>query len=182
MSNSNFEITQGLGTKIATDLNASGEHEQKIQVTNLPGSQAVTGAFFQTTQPVSVASLPLPTGAAKDAIADLSVTATGAAAAAVTLTLPAVTSQSHYISLIELTLYSAAARTGVAAPVTVTSTNLPGSPAWTFATAAALGSTDVKVFSPSVPLKSSASGVATTIVCPAVTGGIWRVNVHYFTR
>lgn len=183
MSNSNFEITQGLGTKIATDLNVSGEHEQKIQITSLP---AVTGSVgvsnFPATQTVSAASLPLPAGAAKDAIADLAVTAVGASGSAVTLTLPAVTSQSHHISMIELVLYSAVARTGAAAPVTVTSTNLPGSPAWTFATAAALGGADSKIISPSVPLKSSVNGTATTIVCPVVTGGIWRINVHYFTR
>jgi hypothetical protein len=69
----------------------------------------------------------------------LGVTAVGAAAAAVTLTLPAVAGLFHNISLIEIELYSTAARTGVAAPITVTTTNLPGSPAFLFSTAAAIG-------------------------------------------
>jgi len=37
-----------------------------VTVSNLPATQAVTGTFFQSTQPVSAASLPLPTGAAAD--------------------------------------------------------------------------------------------------------------------
>jgi hypothetical protein len=35
-----------------------------VSVSNFPASQAVTGTFFQATQPVSAVSLPLPTGAA----------------------------------------------------------------------------------------------------------------------
>lgn len=108
------------------------------------------------------------------------VTATGAAAAAVTVTLPAVTTQFHYISHIEIEAYSSAARTGGATPVIVTSTNLPGSPAWTFATAAAIGTTDTKLYSLGYAIKSLVSNTATTIVCPATTGVIWRVNVSYY--
>lgn len=37
-----------------------------VSVTNFPASQPVTGTFWQTTQPVSAASLPLPTGAATE--------------------------------------------------------------------------------------------------------------------
>jgi hypothetical protein len=111
----------------------------------------------------------------------LGVTAIGAAAAAVTLTLPAVAGLFHNISLIEIELYSTAARTGVAAPITVTTTNLPGSPAFLFSTAAAIGTIDRVVLAPAVAMQSTAPNVATTIVCPAVTGGIWRVNVQYYT-
>jgi hypothetical protein len=112
---------------------------------------------------------------------DLAVTAVAAAAAAVTLTLPAVTNQYHYITSIEIQAYSTAARTGSATPITVTSTNLPGSTAWTFATAAAIGTTDLKSFSYDSPKKSVSAGTATTLVCPATTGVIWRVNVSYYT-
>lgn len=45
---------------VLTKLNAG------LAVTNFPGSQAVTGTFWQATQPVSAASLPLPTGAATE--------------------------------------------------------------------------------------------------------------------
>ena len=37
-----------------------------VSVSNFPGSQAVTGTFYQATQPVSLTSTPLPTGAALD--------------------------------------------------------------------------------------------------------------------
>lgn len=38
-----------------------------VTVSNFPASQAVTGSFFQSTQPISAAALPLPAGAATDA-------------------------------------------------------------------------------------------------------------------
>lgn len=38
-----------------------------VSVSNFPASQAVTGTFWQATQPVSAASLPLPSGAATSA-------------------------------------------------------------------------------------------------------------------
>lgn len=243
----NFQITQGSGTIIAADEQIDGSYEQKIQVTNFPSSQAVTGpltdtqlratpvpvsgtvtatptgtqtvsgsvsvsnfpatqpvsgtffqvtqpvsgTFFQVTQPISAAALPLPSGAATEASlallnakllnASLMVTATGAAAAAVTLTLPAVVSQTHNICLLEIEAYSTAARTGGVTPVIVTSTNLPGTPAWTFASAAAAGSTDTKLYTPIRPLVATAANTATTIVCPATASIIWRVNAIYYT-
>lgn len=140
-----------------------------VSVSNFPATQAVTGTFFQATQPVSI----LP--------ASLSVTATGAAAAAVTATLPAVSGQFHYITGIEIEAFSSAARTGSATPVIVTSTNLPGSNAWTFASAAAIGTADTKWYQTANPIRSSVVNTATTIVCPATTGIIWRVNVYYYT-
>lgn len=109
------------------------------------------------------------------------VTATGAAAAAVTLTLPAVASQFHRLCHVEIEAYSTVARVGGVTPVLVASTNLPGSPVWTFASAAAIGSTDMKLFEFSAPVKASAVNTATTIVCPATTSVIWRVNVSYYT-
>ena len=39
-----------------------------VSVNNFPASQAVTGTFFQSTQPVSAAALPLPSGAATSAL------------------------------------------------------------------------------------------------------------------
>lgn len=52
VSVSNFPATQAI----------SGS----VSVTNFPASQPVTGTFWQATQPVSAASLPLPTGAATE--------------------------------------------------------------------------------------------------------------------
>jgi hypothetical protein len=111
--------------------------------------------------------------------ADLAVTAS-ANATAFMLTLPAAGSGTfHYVMSIELSLYSTAARAGVATPITVTSTNLPGAPSWDFDTAGAIGTTNRIILTPSNPIKSSVANMATTILCPAVTGGIFRVAVRY---
>jgi hypothetical protein len=110
----------------------------------------------------------------------LAVTATGASAAAVTATLPLVTGQFHYITLLEIRMYAAAALTGAATPVVVTSTNLPGANAWTFTTAAAIGTAEAQVYAFPTPVKSSVVATATTIVAPGTTGVIWRINVYYY--
>jgi hypothetical protein len=114
--------------------------------------------------------------------ADLAVTATAAASAAVTCTLPAAgAGLFHYITRINIMKYATAAMTGAATPIIVTSTNLPGSLAWTTPTALAIGTqyeTDVQGSS---PLKSLASNTITTIVAPVNTSAIWRINVYYFT-
>ncbi len=138
--------------------------------------------------PVSAAALPLPTGAATEATvagiarpSALTATQTGNSGAAVTLTLAAVAGQFHYITHIRIQLYAAAARAGSATPVVVTTTNLPGSLAYTFETAQAIGTSIERVTElAGNPLKSSAVGVATTIVCPVATTGIWRITAHYY--
>lgn len=193
-----------------------------VAVSNFPASQAVTGTFWQTTQPVSCASLPLPTGAATETtlgtrLADATftgrvptngqkamagslpvvlpsdqildkpsingVTAVGAAGAAVTLTLPAPgAGLFHYITELRIELYNTAARTGGATPVTVTSTNLPGTPAWTFPSAGAVGTIVEQIQQLSGnPLKSSTANTASTIVGPATTSVIWRLLCFYYT-
>lgn len=203
------------GTFFQATQPISGSVSQAGTWTVQPGNTANTTAWkvdgSAVTQPVSAASLPLPTGASTSANqsttntslssidsktpalvnglqpvlsnqqpALLGVTAVGAAAAAVTLTIPAVASQFHYITLIEIQAYTTVARTGVATPITVTSTNLAGANAWTFATAAALGTTDAKLYVAALPIKSSVVNTATTIVCPATASVIWRVNVFYY--
>lgn len=174
----------------------------------------VSGTFFQTTQPVSIATLPaLATGAnvigavtqsgtwnigsittlpalpaGTNTIgttlqpgSTLFVTGTAATGVALTVTLPAVAAVRHYITSLEITAYSTAARTGGATPVIVTTTNLPGSPAYTFATAAAIGTTDRYMLAPTTAIVSTTVNTATTVVCPLTTGVIWRVNVSYYT-
>lgn len=111
---------------------------------------------------------------------NLSVTGTSATGVALTVTLPAVASMSHHITYLDIQVYNTAARTGGATPVIVTSTNLPGANAWTFATAGAVGSTDRKEAYFPNPYRSAVVGTATTIVCPATVGVIWRVNVVYY--
>ena len=121
--------------------------------------------------------------------ATLMVTATGAAAAAVTATLPAVVGVGlpagvglrHYIDRIDVTRSATAALTAAAAPVLVTTTNIPGLPSLTFGSDAGGVGVDKTVsldFGAS-GMAASAAGVATTIVCPAYAGVIWRINVAY---
>lgn len=153
------------------------------------GSLTVDGTVsvgnFPANQPVNLASGPGTSVASPAFMArvpdDLCVNATGAAAAAVTLTIPGVVGQFHYIDSIEITLYSTAARTGAAAPITVTTTNLPGNPTWPFETAGAIGTAIRYSLSANAHIKSASAGANTTIVCPAVTGGLWNVKVFYRT-
>jgi hypothetical protein len=113
--------------------------------------------------------------------ATLMVTATGAAAAAVTATLPAVAGLRHYIDRIDVTRSASTALTANAAPALVTTTNIPGLPSLTFGSnAAAIG--DDKTVSldfGASGMAATAAGVATTVVCPVATGVIWRINVAY---
>lgn len=114
-------------------------------------------------------------------IASLTVPATGTAGAAVTCTLPAVTGMRHYITNIRLERFAAALLVAAATPVIVTTTNLPGARAYSVpADASAVGAMNEKVDAFARPLAASAQGTATTIVCPATTSTIWRVQVDYY--
>lgn len=79
----------------------------------------------------------------------------------------------------EIRQYAAAGLTGGATPVLVTSTNLPGSVVWTFKTVLAIGDSEAQIYTPTTPLKSSVVNTSTTIVAPATTNVIWRINVWY---
>jgi len=111
----------------------------------------------------------------------LAATVTAAAGTAVTLTLPAVAARFHYITALDIVLYSAAARTGSATPNIVTTTNLPGTVSFTFSTAGAIGATDIQSLVRVTPLKSAVLNTATTIVAPIAAGGIWTITATYFT-
>lgn len=152
-------------------------------------TQPVSGAFFQATQPVSLATNTPTLATGTNSIGNinelrasaLAVTGTSAAGTSLTITLPAVAAQFHYITSITMVLYSSAARTGAAAPTVVTTTNIPGAIAFTFSTAGAIGATDLQDLSLVTPIKSSTVNTATTIVAPIAAGGIWRITVTYFT-
>jgi hypothetical protein len=115
--------------------------------------------------------------------ADLAVTATSAAGAAATATLPAAPGFYHYITNIEITRYATAGLTAAATPNIITTTNLPGSLAWWASSAGAFGTITDRLQETygNAPLRSSAVNTATTIVTPAITAVMWRINVHYFT-
>lgn len=113
--------------------------------------------------------------------ATLMVTATGAASAAVTATLPAVAGLRHYIDRISVVRSATAVQTATATPTVVTTTNIPGTPALTFGTdAAAVGVEKEQVLDfGGAGVATTATNTATTVVCPVLTGAIWRVNVTY---
>jgi hypothetical protein len=117
------------------------------------------------------------------ASANLAVTATGAAAAAITATLPAAgAGLFHFITAIEISMFYTAAGTAAATPILVTTTNFAAATVFSFdASAAAEGTISRYILTPFVPIQSSVANTATTIVCPASTAKIWRVNVFYYT-
>lgn len=117
--------------------------------------------------------------------ADLTVSATAASGGIATATLPAAgAGLYHYITAIEIIRYAAAIIVGSSTPNTVTTTNLPGSLAWTCSSAANAAGiiTDRLAENYSgAPLRSAAANTATTIVGPATLSVVWRINVHYYT-
>ena len=122
----------------------------------------------------AIAAIPMPTTTA--------VSATAAANTGVTATLPAAgVGLYHYITGIEIMRNATAVLLGTAT-LGITSTNLPGSLAWSVGNAMAAGGTQIDVNrSFDNPLKSSVANTATTIVCPAPGAAVlWRVNVYYY--
>ncbi len=109
-------------------------------------------------------------------------TATGAAGAAVTLTLASPgAGLRQYITFLRILRSSSAALTAGAAPTVVTTTNLPGSMAYSFGADASPQGAD-KIISEdfAYPIPASTQNNTVTIVCPVTTGVIWRVSVGYY--
>lgn len=157
-------------------INANLTNGNQLVNLNKFGGTAVTIG-----QKTMAASIPVVFASDQTvASANLWVTGTAVAGTGVTVTLPAVASQFHYINTLEITAYTSAARIGAATPVLVTSTNIPGSPAWDFSSADAIGTVELKFFTFPAPVKSSTVNTNTTIVCPATTSVIWRINVSYY--
>lgn len=108
------------------------------------------------------------------------VSATGAAGNAVTAVIPARIERRPYVTLLEIIMYATLVSLGGATPHIVTTTNLPGSLAFTFPSALAIGSAERRLLEFEPPLRCLADNVDTTIVCPTVSNVIWRVNMFYF--
>lgn len=187
----------------------------------LTGTLAVTGTFFQASQPVSLAiNTPDVTDRAARALGTIantafsanagtnlntsllsldstltnhtqrfqaatSLTTLSAANAAVTLTLPAVVGQFHYITRIRITMHNVTA-TAVGAAVSTlafTSTNIPTALAWTEGNALAAGTSKTVVDEVlENPIKSTTVNTNTTIVAPAGGVGVLvRITAYYYT-
>jgi hypothetical protein len=108
-------------------------------------------------------------------------TATGAAAAAVTLTLPGPgVGLFQYVSWIRIEKFATALLVAAAAPVIVTTTNLPGTPSFNFSAGAEPQGTLVeRVIDQDMPIRASAANTAVTVVCPATTSVIWRATASW---
>lgn len=112
----------------------------------------------------------------------LHVTAVSAANASATISLPAAgAGLFHYITNIHLMRNATAVLLG-SATLIHTSTNLPGSPAWSVGNVMAAGGTQLDLdYSPTTPLKSLAANTITTIVMPAAGLAVLnRANVSYY--
>jgi hypothetical protein len=108
--------------------------------------------------------------------------ATGAAGAGVTLTIPAGgAGVFNYLCYLQIIKFAAALLTAAATPVLVTTTGMTNTPTFSFnADAAAQGTSQEQKYEGQNPIIGSAAATAITIVCPATTGVIWRVNATYF--
>lgn len=109
-------------------------------------------------------------------------TVTAAAAAIATLTLAAPgAGLRHYITYIRIARVASVLLTAAATPVVVTTTNLPGALAFSMpADAAPQGSIFDYQEAFTFPIAASAQNTATTIVCPATTGVIWRITAGWY--
>jgi hypothetical protein len=138
---------------------ASGTATAVLSASNAPVDQSLSGAITTTVA-----------------------TTVGTAAAATTLTIGAAgAGLRHYLTYLSINRYAAAVLTAAATPVTVTTSNLPGALAYSFeADAAALGTMIRFREDFAQPLAASAANTATTIICPATPGVIWRVTAGYY--
>lgn len=119
---------------------------------------------------------------AKEIPSTLAATGTAIANTAATASLPAAgVGLFHYITHIDITRNATAVLAGTATLIHTT-TNLPGSLAWSVGNAMIAGGTEKDVvFEPTTPLKSSVANTATTVVCAAAgLAVLGRVNVTYY--
>lgn len=122
-----------------------------------------------------ILELPYPT--------TLAVTGTAAVNTGVTVTLTSGgAGLFHYITGIEIIKFYSVLGVAAAAPVVVTTTNLPGSLAFTTDQSAATQGTQTRLWYDFAanPLKSSVAATNTTIVAPVQLQTIWRINVFYY--
>lgn len=114
----------------------------------------------------------------------LHVTATAAVNTAITATLPAAgVGLFHYITRAELVKLYAVIGVAAGAGVIITTTNLPGTPAFTTEQLASPAGTVARVLYGNWqgnPLKSAVANTNTTFVAGAQLQTIWRWNVSYY--
>ena len=112
-----------------------------------------------------------------------SITSTGAAGVADTLTIAAAANELIFITNIQVQRATNVAE-ATGAVLTINTTNITGTPSWVVGAAVAAGTTvkDVDIsFNPA--LKAGAPGVDVTIVCPDPgTTPQWNSKVFFYTK
>jgi hypothetical protein len=111
----------------------------------------------------------------------LHVTATGAAGAAVTLTLPAPgAGLRQYVRHLRIDRFQSALGVAAATPVLITTTNLPGSPVYSVSQRAAeQGALETLPYEYGAPLQATAQNTALTFVAPVQAQTLWRLSAWY---
>lgn len=112
-----------------------------------------------------------------------SVTILGTVSTATTLTLSSGgVGLFHYITRLTIQKFASATLTAGTTPIAITTTNLPGSRAFSFDASAQVAGTIISevVEMGGNPIKSSTSNTATTIVAPLVTNVIWRITADFY--
>lgn len=153
-----------------------------VAVSNFPVTQPVSGPL--TDAQLRASAVPV-TGSFSSAPqpSTLCVSQTASISQAVTATLPvAGAGLFHYITAIEITSYAGATIATAAGAVTITTTNLPGNPVFNHQRLHTAGQSFKSGLAlAGSPLRSAVANTTTTVVCPVLTGCIWRVNVTYYT-
>lgn len=142
----------------------------------------VTGYTSGSASATLSASTAAPDLSLDGAITSSTATAIGAAGAAVTLTLAAPgAGLRHFLTYLAINRFASALLTAAAAPVAITTTNLPGALAFSIAAdAAAQGTLDRWREDFAYPIAATAQNTATTIVAPITTGVIWRITAGFY--
>lgn len=190
-----FQATQPVSAA-SLPLPAGAATETTLAALNTKVTAVNTGAVVLATGAATIGAVTGPAAAplALDATlanhtqrlqAVTSLTTVSVANTAVTLTLPAVAAQFHYITRIRISMHntSAAAVVGSAVTLSFSSTNLPGALAWTEGNALAAGISKVVVDEIlENAIKSTTANTASTIVAPATGAGVLvRITAYYYT-
>jgi hypothetical protein len=165
-------VSAGVVAGTAVALTATGFRRLRVRVSAYTSGN-ITVALRGSTADFLVSNVFMPVQ---------SISATAAAATAVTLTIPApAAGLFNYITSIDITRNATAALAGTATLV-ITTTNLPGTLAWSVGNAMAAGGTAIDVNKDyTQPLKSTTAATATTIVAPAPGAAVlWRLNANYY--
>lgn len=148
----------------AYDLNSDAERTLLV---------AADGSVLVTTNGIITHEKPADHGLTQTAAISTGFTATLAAPAAGLFI---------YIDYYQIVLIaSTGGMTGAAAPILVTTTNLPGGLVHSFGNALAIGQQLEQKFEGRAPFKASAAATAVTFIFPVATNGIWRFNALWHT-